>query len=82
MRDAARRDGCTVVYDEAESDMIVVEPVVTGFTAARGGACCTACGAPLQSWGWRHATGSEVELVCVRCHQVHGRFQLGSKVHR
>jgi len=82
MREVIRRDGSVALYaDDDDDDVAVVEPIIAGFVPVRGNACC-ACGAPLESWGWRCVAGDDVELGCARCHRVHGHFRLGAKVHR
>jgi len=82
VREVQRRDGCTALYGEnGDEDMVIVEPRVTAFTPVHGNARCV-CGAPLQTWGYQCVAADSVELGCDRCHRVHGRLQLGTKVHR
>jgi hypothetical protein len=82
MRWSARRDGAVAIYDDtdANNDMIIIEAVVAGFTPVRDGLQCP-CGARLSSFALR-ATADGAELVCHQCHRVHGRIELGVRVHR
>jgi len=82
MREAQRRDGSVILFDEDnDQDVVTVEPCVTAFIPISGNACC-ACGEPLQSWGWRCVAADYVELECSRCHRVHGHLRLGTNVYR
>ena len=82
MRKMQRADGGVYIYDEDDDqNMLVIEPIITAFTPVNGAAVCI-CGAPLQPWGWRAVAANGVELVCDRCHRVHGYLILGTKVHR
>ena len=86
MRWNSRRDGAVDIYDDAPAyepggdDTIVVEARVVGFTPIRNGLQCP-CGALLRAFDIR-TTADGAELVCHRCHRVHGHIELGVKVHR
>ena len=82
MRGALRRDGSTVLYGENDdSDMVIVEPIITAFAPVRGNARCV-CGAALAPWSYRCVATDDVEIGCGRCHRVLGHFRLGTRVHR
>ena len=82
MRGALRRDGSTVLYGENDdSDMVIVEPIITAFAPVRGNARCV-CGAALAPWSYRCVAADDIEIGCGRCHRVHGHFRLGTRVHR
>jgi len=82
MREALRHDGSTILYGENnDSDMVIVEPLITAFTPVRGNARCI-CGAALAPWSYRCVAADVIEIGCGRCHRVHGHFRLGTRVHR
>jgi hypothetical protein len=81
MREHQGRDGAVVLTDDSDDqDQVTVEARVVSFTPTRDGLRCP-CGALLKSFALR-ATADGAELVCHRCHRVHGHIELGVKVHR
>jgi hypothetical protein len=81
MREHLRRDGAVVLTgDGDDQDQVIIEAVVAGFTPVRDGLQCP-CGALLRAFDLR-ATADGAELHCHRCHRVHGRLELGVRVHR
>jgi hypothetical protein len=84
MREMPRSDGSVALYgDNSDDDLVIIEPIVTGFVPVNGGALRCDCGAPLQPWSWRCVAAENiVEIGCARCHRVNAHIRLGTKVHR
>jgi hypothetical protein len=81
MREHYRRDGAVVLTgDDGDGDQVIVEARVARFTPVRDGLQCP-CGAVLRAFSLRAATDG-AELLCHRCHRVHGHIELGVKVYR
>src|SRR5262249_429999 len=83
MRECPRRDGAVALYDDHDDqDLIIIEPIVTGFVPNPNNHCTCSCGMSLTPSSWRCIATDAVELVCGRCHRVHGLIQLETRVHR
>jgi hypothetical protein len=77
MRWSERHDGGLTIFDESDDqDLMIVEPVVEGFTPTHAGRC--RCGAQLDF----RRTANGAEVFCFYCHSVLARIDLGTKVHR
>jgi hypothetical protein len=81
MKISHRRDGSVVVFGDADdTDELIIEARVESFTPIRDGLQC-ACGAVLRAFALRD-TVDGAELVCDRCHRIHGRIALAVEVRR
>ena len=82
MREVYRRNGDVVIFGDAgDSDELVAEPQIASFVPIPGNSHCV-CGAPLERWSLRPVSGGGADLICHRCHQELGRFELVVRVHR
>jgi hypothetical protein len=83
MREMPRADGSVALYDDDDDqDLVIVEPIVTGFAPVNGSAPRCVCGAPLQPWSWRFVAADSIEIGCDRCHRVNAHIRLGTRVYR
>jgi hypothetical protein len=72
----ARRDGATAITDDA-NDLLIVEPTIASFMPAKD-TRCPRCSGKLAH---RRAIDGQYEVVCLGCHAVLARVELGTKVH-